>query len=1131
MDRRARWLSPLVVIGLLLGLGGLIATPATVVGSATVTIVAAPTTVARHAVAEISFTVPTTYANPFDPTEVDARAVITDPAGRVETVPAFWWREAVRQGESVRLTDAPGRWKLRYAPRREGTYTYRIEVNDAAGRQTAPLGAFTATPAAAGQRGYIRPDPLRPTRFAFDDGTAFVPRGVNLAWNDHASAYPPELAGLAAAGATYARVWLPAPFAANFMLEWAGDATVNQGERVAYEGAGRYQQEAAHRLDELLTAAGQAGVYLQLTLFTPHQFRDWRAGNPYLPPAAAAATFWQDETARRLARHHVRYVGARYGAYTSLATVEFWNELDDGRGDDPLGAISPWLIPGSDENSSDPTRKPSAIMGAWHAEMAAELARAAPRRPLTATSFAAFAKIKTDHEGRRSFRALPMLDSHQPHFYDASANAGLMVESWVAQARWAVANTARGYLIGEYGHAGNSCAPNNPCHPNLPILDHHSTWAPILLGGASGGNLHWRVNYTFYPSATFRANMARFAAWFDPHAPYLRGMNHLVLDGPAAWAGGYATSNRAILYVLNRAALWTLADEEIAPVDQMPLTVPLADGTYRVTIMEPLTGAVLRDEAAVVTAGALALSLPTFRRDLAITIVDPNQAPPTPLPLPDPADPTPTPITVTPSPTPTPVEASPTPVTTRLAIASGQVTASGNTDMNCCWPAALVDGLTTNQWKTVAWPRQASAWFQIDLGADVAVDRLRWLPRDGGQHIVITARAEGQPAVEIARHAASVPANAWFSQPVGRTARYLRLDFANPDMALSLLGAIADLEVYALANPPSVTPTATTTPTATPTPTETPTPTVTNTPTPTPIETPTPTATPEPTATNTPTPPVTATAEPTVTNTPEPTSTPTAPTAATAPLSPQAVAPAVNATGVAGAGLDLVWYDPGSGPASATTFLLTLREGWATPFLTLELDAASLASEPNGAGRRYRYPLAATLKPRTTYRWVVAARNPAISYWKAGSTWAFTTGAADGSVTPSPTRTPTAAPTPRPTAPQVAQLVAPGANASAVAIDGLELVWRDPGSGLGAATSFQLTLRRGWAAPFATIELDAAALVSEPDGAGRRYRYPLPPAVAAQLTAGTTYRWAAGARNSAISYWKASATWAFTTAR
>ncbi|MCC6627806.1 MAG: hypothetical protein IT340_10430 [Chloroflexi bacterium] len=141
-------------------------------------------------------------------------------------------------------------------------------------------------------------------------------------------------------------------------------------------------------------------------------------------------------------------------------------------------------------------------------------------------------------------------------------------------------------------------------------------------------------------------------------------------------------------------------------------------------------------------------------------------------------------------------------------------------------------------------------------------------------------------------------------------------------------------------------------------------------------------------------------------------------------------------------------------------------------------------------------------------------------------------------VTATVTNTPTTTSTPTPTAtattrtvtPLPPVLLAPAANASGVDPSSPSLFrWRDPGVGGAAATRFWLTIKLGGTIKVESQLPASAFTVLSTGPTGTEYAYTLSPAEQALLVPTTRYNWQVRSTNDAISYWKNSSLWYFTT--
>ncbi|MBN1563644.1 MAG: DUF5060 domain-containing protein, partial [Anaerolineae bacterium] len=309
--------------------------------------------VSLYGTLEISFTLPNTYNNPYDPDEIDVIAAFRPPNGQTLEIPGFYMRPysdtcATNCTAEELAPDGPGEWRVRFAPHQIGRWTYTIEAHDAAGMQTLRQGTFNVI--ASDQPGYVRVS-ANPRYFAFDSGAAYFPVGENLMWSWDAGggiySYERWLDELSAAGANYARLNLDAPWFIG--LE-------NQGSLGNYDAA----QAAAWRLDTILHMAETRGIYLQLVLIwhqlytttpetnvnRPDAALDW-TDNPYHVgndgTLAVPSAMFTDEEVTRLLKQRIRYSVARWGYSPHVFAWELIDELDAIEGYTPTTA-GPWLV-------------------------------------------------------------------------------------------------------------------------------------------------------------------------------------------------------------------------------------------------------------------------------------------------------------------------------------------------------------------------------------------------------------------------------------------------------------------------------------------------------------------------------------------------------------------------------------------------------------------------------------------------------------------------------------------------------------------------------------------------------------------------------------------------------------------
>jgi len=284
---------------------------------------------------ELRLNVSTVPSNPYDPTEIDISAAFTAPSGEVLTVPAFFMQPMSWEGRGDPQPDGDPEWRVRFTPTQVGEWVYRVEARTSSGAAQLEEGRFTVLPAAA--KGFVRTSPNQ-RYFAFQDGSAFFPIGQNLGWSDDLDSYLIWLDELHASGANYARVFADTAWFVG--LDWGrtpGDYSDDQ--------------EAAWRMDVILEAARERGIYLQVVLIW-HQAFIQNQALPVIPPADVPRidtgadfdghsyntlnggtlprpeAFFQDSRTRTLLQHKLRYMLARWGYSPQVFAWEVVADVD-----------------------------------------------------------------------------------------------------------------------------------------------------------------------------------------------------------------------------------------------------------------------------------------------------------------------------------------------------------------------------------------------------------------------------------------------------------------------------------------------------------------------------------------------------------------------------------------------------------------------------------------------------------------------------------------------------------------------------------------------------------------------------------------------------------------------------------
>ncbi len=430
---------------------------------------------------ELTFSLDTTYSNPFDPEIIDIQAVISLPDSSQIHVPAFYYREYEVSGFAPERYRNPGieGWKIRYAPSRIGIHTLDIFITDAQG--TTHFTNVNSFECIQGNRpGFIQIDATDSTCLRYSNGSPRINIGHNVCW------LPKELADcqsyfsqMSLAGENWTRVWM-CPWGNDgwVILEWTKDHWSGN-----FSGAGQYSMQTAQRIDSLIELAENYGIGLQLVLlyhgaFSTTTNANW-ADNPYnanrpddggfLPNAE---DFFTDTQARNLTRNKCRYIVARWGYSPAILAWELFNEVQFTDG---------WRL------------NPSSVIN-WHREMSDYIRAIDPHRHLITTSSHA--------SGFENIWNLPNIDLVQIHHYGTP-----VIGPFRSAAHDMAALYQKPVIIGEYG-AGSVNGLNS--ETNLPDLP--EPYQSQLLDGLVIHNGIW---------SSFHANSSAHLWWWDSYIePY-----------------------------------------------------------------------------------------------------------------------------------------------------------------------------------------------------------------------------------------------------------------------------------------------------------------------------------------------------------------------------------------------------------------------------------------------------------------------------------------------------------------------------------------------------------------------------------------------------------------------------------
>jgi hypothetical protein len=607
---------------------------------------------------EAIFRVNRVFANPYDPTEVEATLIVEGPDGREVRHPAFFyepWRLVRRDGrETVAREKEEPSWRARFAPWQVGRHRWRLRLR--AGSETAETqGRFECVPGRA--PGFVRVSERDPRYFEFSGGDFFFPLGHNLRSPGDERAAKQGAAVAANArraealgvqvydqwfrkmrehGQNFGRVWL-APWWLG--LEW-------NEEHAGYHGLGYYHQGNAARLDRLMTLAEEHGIYLNLETFhhgaiSSRVDTDWERNplNRHTRPGgylSYATEFFDSERAQREHRNRLRYMIARWGYSRAIAWwgvltetewVEAYYRAIRGREKMP---DAPWVP----QPFASREHRPKVVR--WLAETA-RYVRETDAHPHPVTAQFSMPQHGTELWGR------PEAEIVHNNAYTA----------WI---QW--------WRAGRFEH-GDGVA--DVIYTFADLYDRHARRKPLMVGewgghphGSPAGQLTAELRTGLWTMAMTRcAGAAGFWWWnlvdehnlyprFDALARFMAGEDRRGADyqwerlrpvfpaekeqGDFSTRQGVALFNknrlRAYLFCKavnrrNHSAVATGADDErfsLSGEGQMTVPEIVADGPYRLQYWDPATGRILKEVAVVLNAERRTLPLLAHRVDLALKL-------------------------------------------------------------------------------------------------------------------------------------------------------------------------------------------------------------------------------------------------------------------------------------------------------------------------------------------------------------------------------------------------------------------------------------------------------------------------------------------------------------------------------
>jgi hypothetical protein len=245
-----------------------------------------------------------TYSNPYNPDEVDVRAVFTAPGGRQWTICGFYDNFNNRN-----------QWKVRFAPNETGTWSYLLSVATPAGSGTSP--AYTFMVVESAHKGWVHTSPVNPHYLLHDNGAPFY--GISMFWPWRIA--ESGLNTLQQLGCNLVGLW---------------NVTYDDGTLIESisSGLGRYDQNKCNRIDTILEWMEKRDMVLMLSIW-PHDLfcknlsgwaQLWNS-NPY-KQLCDVLDIYGNQEAWGYQEKQYRYIIARWGHSRGLGLWEIINEIN-----------------------------------------------------------------------------------------------------------------------------------------------------------------------------------------------------------------------------------------------------------------------------------------------------------------------------------------------------------------------------------------------------------------------------------------------------------------------------------------------------------------------------------------------------------------------------------------------------------------------------------------------------------------------------------------------------------------------------------------------------------------------------------------------------------------------------------
>lgn len=503
---------------------------------------------------EVSFTMDSVYANPYDPDAIRVYALFMAPGLSTIQVEAFYYEnysfQKIDGYEQATAHPENNGWRIRFTPICTGNWKFRIVAIDSSGATTQMpntgernyLFGCTSKENADGfislaNSRFLKRDIVRNGERQFH---SFFPIGPNVPWYSCKTdtLCPPyfkpygiyeykKFVDSLSGNANYMRVWLNRY---QYLSLYGPEYTQldNNGRPVVYFNNTINQKDSAE-FDYIVNYSAQHGISIMPCIFSFGDFSNppqvnhsandssiWN-NNPFHSNLLLSTPdlFFENEEAKAITKRHLRYIVSRWGYATNIMCWELWNEVSN-------------LFPMCDDDTGDLQQK----VLSWHQEMASYIRDVDPFNHCVSTSMGKVSKTYNSSPMNYNYplylSLFKFLDIVQQHNYQniqkaaSSRQISKVLYDSIAQSHNCF--PSKPFFMGEYGF-GQSHGPYYAEKDPYGIDLHNSLWSSLFSTAIGPGAFWWwyylKSKHLFHnryaPLLTFCQNIPILSETFTAH--------------------------------------------------------------------------------------------------------------------------------------------------------------------------------------------------------------------------------------------------------------------------------------------------------------------------------------------------------------------------------------------------------------------------------------------------------------------------------------------------------------------------------------------------------------------------------------------------------------------------------------